>query len=106
MAIRSVKVSDLDGSEPADTTVVIREHPAIQQAKSLDVTAAQAKALVDRLTVKNVVTVELRLEDGTPPVDVLVSTADLDKWLGAEPRSVKYGRDYRHYYSRHTHKHG
>ncbi|MGQ0719505.1 MAG: hypothetical protein ACT4NP_19760 [Pseudonocardiales bacterium] len=80
MAIKSVKVSDLDGSDDADVTVVVREHPAIQQAKALDVTAEQVEALVAK-AVTNVVTVEVRREDGTT-ADVLVNRTDLDKWLG------------------------
>ncbi len=88
MAIKSIKVSDLDGSNNADVTVVVREHPAIQAAKALDVTAEQAQALIGK-AVNNVVTVEVRKQDGTT-TDVLVSLPDLNQWL-ENPEQVLEG---------------
>lgn len=79
MAIKSIKVSDIDGSDNADVTVVVREHPAIQSAKALDVTAEQAQALIDK-AVNDVISVEVRKQDGTA-TDVLVSLPDLNQWL-------------------------
>lgn len=85
MAIRSIKVSDLDGADGADVTVIIREHPAIQQAKALDVTDEQAARLIGR-AVMNMVKVEIQWGNGGKQ-EILVNLADLDKWLG-DPKKV------------------
>lgn len=90
MAIRSVKISDLDGSEPADVTVVVRDHPAIQQAKALDVTAEQAETLIAK-AVKNVVTVEIQAGE-SPKQEVLINLNDLNKWLGDPDKVLEAAR--------------
>lgn len=75
-----MKVSDLDGSDGADVSIVIREHNAISSPKAVDVTAEQAQALIAK-AVKNVTTIQVQEENGTK-YDLLVSVSDLDKWLG------------------------
>lgn len=80
MAIKTSKVSDLDGSDDADYGVVIRDYPELDAARLLDVTKAQADELIVQ-AVTDVLTVEVRLADGSTK-QVLISKAELDKWLG------------------------
>lgn len=80
MAAKVTKVSDIDGTEGADYGVVIRSYPGVDGAKLLDVTPDQAKAL-SAAAVKDVLSVEIRNPD-TSTTAVLVSKAELDKWMG------------------------
>ncbi len=80
MAIRQLKVSDLDGSEGADIGIVVRDYPGLDQAKILDVTKEQAEAISGK-ALKNMVTLEVRLPD-TSTREVLVSKTEFDKWAG------------------------
>jgi hypothetical protein len=80
LAIKQVKVSDLDGSEGAEVGAVVRDYPGLDAPRILDVTQAQADALAAK-AVKDVVTVELRLPDTSTSV-VLVAKAELDEWFG------------------------
>lgn len=76
MAIRSVKVSDISGNEGADVIVVVRQHPAIQQAKSLDLTpeeVAQIKEITD------LVILEIKDEETGPAREVYVRLNDFNK---------------------------
>lgn len=86
MAIRQVKVSDLDGSEGAEIGVVVRDYPGLDQAKALDVTKEQADALVTQ-EVKNVVVLELRMPDTTVR-EVMVSKSNFDKWAGGNAEEL------------------
>jgi BioD-like phosphotransacetylase family protein len=85
LAIRTEKVSDLDGAPEANVGAVLRDYPGQESAKILDVTADQAKEL-EAKAVKDVVTVELRMPD-TSTKTVLVAKKELDAWLG-KPQEV------------------
>jgi hypothetical protein len=82
MAIKQVRMSDIDGTEDADFGVVVRDYPGLDDPRLLDVTKEQADALVAK-AVKDVITVELRLPD-TSTRSVLITKAELDKWLGKD----------------------
>jgi hypothetical protein len=80
VALRQVKISDIDGVDGANITIVIRDgYPGMDAAKAIDVTPEQAEAIQGK-ALKNAVTLEVRSEDGSTR-DLLVSKTDLDKWL-------------------------
>lgn len=80
MAVRQLKVSDLDQAEGADYGVVVRGYPGVEGAKLLDVTKEQAAELLG-LAVKDAITVEVRNPD-TSTTAVQVPVAAFKKWVG------------------------
>jgi hypothetical protein len=87
VASKVTKVSDINGDESADYGVVVREYPDLEGGdRLLDVTKAQAEALTGK-AVRDVLQVEVRQPDGSPTT-VLVSKAEIDKWLGS-PDALK-----------------
>lgn len=78
MAIVSRKVSDLSGKEGTDSefaTVVVRQHPDIDQPKALDVLAIEAEAFKE---IGDLVMVEVTMPDGSKK-DVAMKLADFNK---------------------------
>ena len=76
MAIRSIKVSDVSGNEGADVIVVVRQHPAIQQAKSLDLTPEEVASIKE---VTDLVILEVKQEENGPAREVYVRLTDFNK---------------------------
>jgi len=80
LAIRTEKVSDIDGTPGADVGAVPRNYPGIDGGDHImDITKEQADALMAK-AVRDVITVELRFPSGSQ--NVLVSKKDLDAWMG------------------------
>lgn len=78
MAIVSRKVSDLSGQEGTDAefaTVVVRQHPDIDQPKALDVLATEAASFKE---IGDLVMVEVTMPDGSKK-DVAMRLADFNK---------------------------
>lgn len=85
MAVRQIKISDLDGSDGANITIVVRDYPGLDAAKAIDVTDEQADAVIAK-AIKNAVTLEIRNEDTTTR-EVMVTKTEFDKWIG-KPEDV------------------
>ena len=81
LAIRTLKVSDIDGADNADIDVVVRGYPGADALKLLNVTTEQAAALLE-LAVKDAITVEIRNPDGTTRA-IQVPVATFTKWVGS-----------------------
>ncbi|NEA56384.1 hypothetical protein G3I60_20100 [Streptomyces sp. SID13666] len=78
MAIVSRKVSDLSGQEGTDAefaTVVVRQHPSIDQPKALDVLAIEAEQFKE---IGDLVVIEVTMPNGSRK-DVAMKRADFDK---------------------------
>jgi hypothetical protein len=81
MAQKTQTVSDIDGAENANIGAVPRHYPSLEGGdRIVDITQEQAEALMAK-SVKDVITVELRLPSGSQ--NVLVSKKDLDAWLAS-----------------------
>jgi hypothetical protein len=78
MAIVSRKVSDLSGQEGADTefaTVIVRQHPHIDQSKALDVLVSETEQFKE---IGDLVMLEVTLPDSTKR-EVAMRLADFNK---------------------------
>jgi hypothetical protein len=78
MAIVSRKVSDLSGTDGTDAefaSVVVRQHPDIDQPKALDVLVPELEVFKD---IGDLVILEVRLPNGDTR-DVYVKVADFNK---------------------------
>ena len=93
MALRQVKVSDIDGAEGADVAVVVRDYPGLDQSKTIDVTPEQRAGLAAK-ALKNVMTLEIKTDDGEAET-ILVTKAEFDKWLGEPAQVLKNARNTR-----------
>jgi hypothetical protein len=86
IAIKQLKVSDLDGSEGADFGLVVRDYPGMDQAKILDLTKEQAETLMSK-ALKNIVACEVRLPDGSSQ-EVMMTKAEFDKFAGGNAETL------------------
>ena len=78
MAIVSRKVSDLSGQEAADTefaTVIVRQHPNIDQPKALDVLTTEVEQFKE---IGDLVMLEVQMPDGNKR-EVAMRLADFNK---------------------------
>lgn len=78
MAIVSRKVSDLSGQDGADhefATVVVRQHPELDQPKALDVLAAEVEAFKE---IGDLVMIEVTMPTGHTK-NIAMKLADFNK---------------------------
>lgn len=90
MAIVQRKVSDVSGAEAPEeafATVIVRQHPKVEQPRRLDVLPAELAELKE---VGDLVVVEVRLPD-TSTREVFVRYADFVKWCPDEAVSSAPG---------------
>jgi hypothetical protein len=69
-------VSDISGNEGANVIVVVRQHPSIQQAKSLDLTPEEVASIKE---ITDLVILEVKTEETGPSREVYVRLADFNK---------------------------